>query len=126
MRFLRPRLPQPPDDLKGGVGLAGSRGHDQQDPVAALGDGLDGGIDGVDLIVARRLAAGVVKIVLKNDFLGLGCQALPGAIARPQVAWRWKGSRASVVSLAVTPVRSWKRKPSPLEENTKGMFNVSA
>ena len=59
--------------------------------VAALGDGLDGGVDGVDLIVARRLAAAVVEIVLKNDFLGLGRQALPGAIARPQVAWRWKG-----------------------------------
>ena len=85
------RLPQPPDDLEGGVGLAGSGGHDQQDAVAALGDGLDGGVDGVDLIVARRLAAAVVEIVLKNDFLGLGRQALPGAIARPQVIWRRKG-----------------------------------
>ena len=92
-------LPQPPDDLKGGVGLACSRGHDQQDPVTALGDGLDCGVDGVDLIVARRLAAAVVEIVLKNDFLGLGRQALPGAIARPQVAWRRKGIEGERVFL---------------------------
>ena len=120
-------LPQPPDDLKGGVGLAGSRGHDQQDAVSALGDGLDGGVDGVDLIVAGRLAAAVVKIVLKNDLLGFGRQALPGAIARPQVT-RWRkglqGERGFLGSVAL--VRSWKTKPSPLEVNTKGMFNVSA
>ena len=85
MRFLRPGLPQPPDDLEGGVGLAGAGGHDEQDAVLALGDGLDGGVDGVDLVVARRLAAAVVEVVLEDDLLGFGREALPGAIPRPEL-----------------------------------------
>ena len=80
--------PKPPDDLEGGVGLACSRGHDEKDTVAASGDGRDGRVDGVDLVVARRLAAAIVKIVLKDDFFGSRCQALPGPVARPQVAGR--------------------------------------
>ena len=58
---------------------------------AALGDRLDGGVDGVDLVVARGLAAAIVEIVLEDDGLGLGRQPLPGAIARPQVAGRREG-----------------------------------
>jgi hypothetical protein len=84
MRFFRPRLPQPPDDLEGGVGLARAGRHDQQNPVLALGDGLDRRVDGIHLIVARGLAAAVVVVVLKNDLLGRR-RALPGAIARPEV-----------------------------------------
>jgi hypothetical protein len=34
-------LPQPPDDLKGRVGLARAGRHDEQDAVLALGDRLD-------------------------------------------------------------------------------------
>ena len=59
---LAARLPQPPDDLEGGVGLARTGRHDQQDAFAPLGDGLDGRVDGVDLVVARRLAACVVDL----------------------------------------------------------------
>ena len=44
--FLRARLPQPPDDLERGVGLAGAGGHDEEDAILALGDGLDGAVDG--------------------------------------------------------------------------------
>ena len=126
--LLAARLPQPPDDLKRGVGLAGAGRHDQQDAVAALGDGLDRGVDGVDLIVARGLAAAVVEIVLKDDLLGLGVEALPGAIARPQIGRRRKGveRRDSSRSVALAPVRSWNTKPSPFEENTKGMSSVAA
>ena len=87
--LLAARLPQPPDDLKRGVGLAGSGRHDEQDAVAALGDGLDGGVDGAHLIVARCLAAAVLEVALQDDGLGFGGQALPGAKARPQVV-RWR------------------------------------
>ena len=83
--FLAPGLPQTPDDLEGGVGLAGAGGHHQQDAVAALGDGLDRRVDGVDLIVARGFAAAVVVIVLKNDLFGPRVEALPFRIARPQI-----------------------------------------
>ena len=82
--LLAARLPQPPDDLERGVGLAGAGRHDEQDAVLALGDGLDRRVDGVDLVVARGLAAAVVEIVLKDDLLGFGRQALPGAIASPR------------------------------------------
>ena len=57
-------LPQPPDDLESGERLARARGHDQQDAVLPLGDGLDGRVDGVDLVVARCLAAAVLEVVL--------------------------------------------------------------
>ena len=85
--LLASRLPQPPDDLEGGVRLARARGHDEQDAVLPLGDGLDRRVDGVSLVVARRLAAAVIEIVLKDDLLGFRRQALPGPIAPPQIGW---------------------------------------
>ena len=74
--LLAPGLPQPPDDLEGGVGLAGAGGHDEQDAVLALGDGFDGRVDGDALVVARLLAAAVVEVVLEDDLL-------PASGARP-------------------------------------------
>ena len=65
--LLRAGLPEPPDDLEGGVGLAGAGGHDEQDAVLAAGDGLDGAVDGDELVVARRLAGAVVVVVLRGD-----------------------------------------------------------
>ena len=65
--FLAAGLPQPPDDLKGGVGLAGAGGHDEQDAVLAFGDGFDRRVDGVDLVVARCFAAAVVEIILQDE-----------------------------------------------------------
>ena len=65
--FLRARLPQPPDDLKRRVGLAGAGRHDEQDAVLALGDGLDRAVDGDELVVARRFAGAVVVVVLRDD-----------------------------------------------------------
>ena len=90
------RLPQPPDDLKGGVGLAGAGRHDEQHAVAALGDRLDRGVDGVDLIVARGLVAAVGVVILKHDLLGFGVETLPGAIARPQIGRRRKGVEGEI------------------------------
>jgi len=66
------------------VRLAGARGHDEQDAVPPLGDGLDRRVDRVDLVVPRRLAAGVLEIVLENGLFGFRRQALPGSIALPQ------------------------------------------
>ena len=94
--LLAAGLPQPPDDLEGGVGLAGAGGHDEQDAVLALGDGLDRRVDGVALVVARRLAAAVVEVILQDDLFRLGRQALPGAVARPQFGGRGKGVEREV------------------------------
>jgi len=84
-------LPQAPDDLEGGVGLAGAGRHDEQDAALPLGDRLDRGVDGVDLVVARRFAAAVVVVVLQDDALGLGRQALPGGVAGPQLGGGGEG-----------------------------------
>ena len=48
-----------------------------------LGNGLYRAVDGIDLIVARSLAAAILMIILKYNFLGVGRQALPGAKAIP-------------------------------------------
>ena len=119
-------LPQPPDDLKRGVGLARAGRHDQQDAVLALGDGLDRGIDGIDLIVARSLAAAVVEVVLQDDLLRLGVSPFQSRYCAQRSAGRREGveRRGRLPSSALGPVRSWKTKPSPLEENTKGISRV--
>ena len=67
MRFFVPDFPQPPDDLEGGVGLAGAGGHDEQDAVLAARNGLDRAVDGDLLVVARRFAGAVVVVFLRDD-----------------------------------------------------------
>ena len=94
--LLASGLPQSPDDLEGGVGLAGAGRHHEQDAVLPLGDGFDRGVNGADLVIARALVAAVVVVVLENDFLRFGRQALPTAIARPQFAGRRKGVEPEV------------------------------
>jgi hypothetical protein len=71
--------------LECGVGLAGASGHDQQHALLALGNGRDGAIDGLQLVVARRLAGGVLR---GCDLLDLGRPAFPGAIALPEFGRR--------------------------------------
>jgi len=53
-----------PGDLQGHVGLAGPRGHGQQDAPRAGGDGRDGLVDGDLLVVARALA---VPLIVGHD-----------------------------------------------------------
>ena len=101
------RLPQPPNDLKCGVGLASPGRHDEEHAVSTSGDGLEGGVDSADLVVARCLAGRVVVVVLKDDILGLEPKTLPGPVARPQFVGRGKGvQRESVSRWAAIPVRS--------------------
>ena len=83
--LLAPRLPQPPDDLKSRVSLARASRHDEKDPVLPLGDRLDSGVDGIALVVAGRLAAAVVVVVLKDEGFRLRHETLPGAILSPEV-----------------------------------------
>ena len=93
MRFLRPAFHSRQMIWNAGVGFAGAGRHDQQDAVAALGNGLHGRVDGGDLVVPRNLAA-VVEIVLEDDGFYLGSQTLPGAIACPQLAGRRESVKA--------------------------------
>ena len=59
-----------------------------QDAVPACRDRLDRGIDGIDLVVARRLAAAAVEVILQHDPFGIRRQAFPGAIARAECRGR--------------------------------------
>lgn len=79
-----------------GVGLAGARRHDQKHPVTPIGDGLDRGIDGVELVVARGLTATVVEIVLQDHLFCFIRKPLPGRVARPQVVRRREGIQRKV------------------------------
>jgi len=76
--------------LKGGVGLTGARGHDEEDAVHAVGDGFNGGVDGVALVIARGLARGVFKVILEHDRLSLGGDAFPGPVAGPEAGGGWE------------------------------------
>jgi len=87
-------LPQPPDDLKRGVGLAGAGGHDQQHVALATGDGLDRAVDGVQVVVARRFARGVVKF---GNLAHCRAPAFPGAVAAPQLGRAGKLSEREVL-----------------------------
>jgi hypothetical protein len=80
-------FPQAPDNLKRRVGLAGAGRHDKQYAVLALGDGFNRGIYGAGLVVARALAAAVIKVILEHDLVGLRRKPLPSAIPVPQGAW---------------------------------------
>ena len=94
--FLASRLPQAPDNLKCGVGLAGARGHDQQDAVLALGNGFHGGVDGIALVIARGFAAAVIEVVLQDDLLFVRGQTLPDAVLFPQFGRRRKGVKGQI------------------------------
>jgi hypothetical protein len=112
-------LPQSPDDLEGGVGLAGAGGHDQQEALLPVCDGLDDAVDGVELVVAGRLVAAVEVVVLLDDRRASGVSnSLPLAVALPELGfWRGKSARLSSRStLSPRPVRSCSRKPLPLLE----------
>ena len=75
--LLASRLPQPPDDLERRVGLPGARRHDEEDAVLPLRDGLGRSVDGVALVVPRLPTAPVIEVVLEDNLLDLGRQALP-------------------------------------------------
>ena len=96
--LLAARLPQPPDDLERGVGLAGAGRHDEQDAVLPFANGLDRRVDGVALVVARRLAAAVVEVVLQDDLFLLGARPFHPEYCAQKLGGLGNESRASVVS----------------------------
>jgi hypothetical protein len=85
--LLGAALPQAPDDLERGVGLSGAGGHDQQHAILSTGNGLDRAVDGVELVVARGLAGGVVE---PRDALHFGRPAFPSAVPPPKLGRAWE------------------------------------
>ena len=60
-------LPEPPDDLEGGVGLAGAGGHDEEKSFLLLGNGFEGAVDCLRLVVAWFFAVGVFVVRLGDE-----------------------------------------------------------
>ncbi len=84
-------LPQPPNDLESGVGLAGAGGHDQQHALLPLGDHFNCTVDRHALVIARLAAAAVGMERLFYELDGFrGCQPFPLLIQRPQLIQWWK------------------------------------
>ena len=80
-----------------------------------LGDGLDGAVDGDELVVAGFSVGAVGVVVLRDNLLLLIGQVSPGGESPPELAGDGKASRES--SRSTVPaliVLSW-RKASPLE-----------
>ena len=63
---LHAALQKPVHDLEGGIGLARAGGHDQKKPLLPPGDGIHRAVDGVALVIARRVGvlAGIVGLLL--------------------------------------------------------------
>ena len=81
-------LPQPPDDLEGGVGLASAGRHHQQHPGLTGSNGLNRLVDGLQLVIAWRLVAAVRVVILGDDRQVSGLIALEGAVFVPELGWR--------------------------------------
>ena len=65
------------DDLKGGVGLAGSCGHDEQKALLPSCYSFDRSVYGVALVVARAISVRTEVIRFGDDFLLVLGDALP-------------------------------------------------
>lgn len=78
------RLPESPDNLKGGEGLAGARGHDQQEALLPLGNGFDGLVDGDELVVTGSFVAAVAVVVLGDDGVLLAVKTAMGSPHAPE------------------------------------------
>ena len=84
-----PDFPEPPDDLKGGVGLAGAGGHDEQYASFASGHRFDDPVDGLDLVIAGLFARAVGVIGLDDQRLGLVVNAAIAFVMVPN-GWGWR------------------------------------
>ena len=76
--------PQAPDNLEGGIGLAGAGGHDEKDAILPLGNSLHGAIDGDLLVIAGHLARSARVVILGDNSLFGGFQSLCDAITMPE------------------------------------------
>jgi hypothetical protein len=77
-------FPKSPDDLEGGEGFAGAGGHDEEEPISALGDRFEGLVDGVDLVVAGCFAAAVAIVILGDQGLAIVGDAFVQAVFAPE------------------------------------------
>ncbi len=90
MRFLARARHRRQIILEGGIGLAGAGGHDEKDTVLPLGNGLHGAVDGDLLVIAGGLAGSARVVILCDNSLFGGFQALCDAITVPEFGRGWE------------------------------------
>ena len=114
-------LPEPPDNLERGVGLAGARRHDEQNAILPLGDGLDRAVDGVELVVAGRLAGAVVVVALGDDRQPIRRDPLPLAVSLPEfIRRRERVEGEFLLDLRVGPRAVVEEKPVAVRAEHEG------
>ena len=119
--LLDPGLPEPPDDLERGVGLAGAGRHDQQDAVLSVGDCLDRAVDGVELVVTGRLAGAVVVVALGDDRQPIRRDLLPLAVSLPEfIRRRERVEGEFLLDLRVGPRAVVEEKPVAVRAEHEG------
>jgi hypothetical protein len=97
------------------------------DAIAAEPDPALRDLGGVYLIIARGLVAAVAVVVLKHDLFGLSVEALPGAIARPQIGRRREGVEGEIGLPRIAGAGAVVEDEAvAVRGNTKGMSSVEA
>src|SRR3989338_3187051 len=82
-------FPQPPDNLKCRVGLAGACRHDEQHAFLATGYSFNSSIDCFHLIVTRLFARNIYVVGLNNKFFFAIFNPAITLVAIPQFLW-WR------------------------------------
>ena len=119
--LLDPGLPEPPDNLERGVGLAGARRHDNQNAILSVGDCLDRAVDGVELVVTGRLAGAVVVVALGDDRQPIRRDLLPLAVSLPEfIRRRERVEGEFLLDLRVGPRAVVEEKPVAVRAEHEG------
>lgn len=103
------------NDLESGVGLAGR--HDEQDTFLPTCDGIEGPVDGIALIIARRVG-GLARVERLRDELLLFCIEALAVVSLRLIACdeRIHGRECIHRECPLRAVRkSYSWKPSPFE-----------
>src|SRR5262249_40198662 len=77
-------LPEAPDDLKCGVGLASPRRHHEKHPPLAIRYSFDSSVDCIYLVVARFLARGIVVVRLNHQTFSFVLDAAESLVPLPE------------------------------------------
>ena len=100
---------------------------DEQDAVTAFGDGFDGRIDGLALVVAGGLVVARLVIVLEDEFNLVWGETFPGAILSPELAgWRKGVEREGSFLLRAESGAVTKDKAVAIGGEEKGISRVAA
>ena len=82
-----PCLPESPNDLEDGVGLACARGHDEEETAVAFGNGFHDAVDRLALVVAGLFSVGVEVVRFEDELFFLVLDVSVLFVAFPNFVW---------------------------------------